>query len=665
MHTGMTSLPQAQRLPTAASWCLVLTGIAIAAVGSLLHLRGNAWFERWNHQVLDALIVHTAPQTPARHTVVVDIDDASLEAVGQWPWPRYRLAQLVQRIAAVEPAAIGIDILFPEEDRTSLAGIKAAFKRDFDVDLEFSGAPDGLTDNDGYFAQVLHDTAAVVADYFFFEHTTETSRSLAPTVSLEPTTSSFSPVVAPGMLLNTPAIADGARYRGFINTLADADGTLRRMPLVIAHGGTLHPSLALATALRARGLDRAVVGRDDDGPYVEVGATRMPVDARGNTLLRFNGGSQHYPALSAKDLLRGAVDPRALSGKVVFVGSSAAGLNDVHVAAVDRVFPGLKVQAAMAENLLTGRVLAVPSWSSAFILAACVLTGALMSALFVLARNVWSMLLGSGATAGLLIGCVVLLAVVRDVFLAPAAPLAVLAMSFVVFASARYALERRRAQLWFKRTENARQVTLESMAAVAETRDPETGAHIKRTQHYVKAIACELRRAGFHPTLLTPSYIELLFASAPLHDIGKVGVPDHILLKPGKLTDDEFVQMKRHAEFGRSIVANTERLIEGENFLVLAGEIAATHHEKWDGSGYPLGLRGEDIPLSGRIMAVADVYDALISRRCYKPPFTHDDSVAIMREQRGTSFDPVVLDAFFAIEEEIKRIAATYRDAAE
>jgi adenylate cyclase len=156
-----------------------------------------------------------------------------------------------------------------------------------------------------------------------------------------------------------------------------------------------------------------------------------------------------------------------------------------------------------------------------------------------------------------------------------------------------------------------------------------------------------------------------LFASAPLHDIGKVGVPDHILLKPDKLTEEEFVQMKRHAEFGRSIVANTERLIEGENFLVLAGEIAATHHEKWDGSGYPLGLRGEDIPLSGRIMAVADVYDALISRRCYKPPFTHDDSMAIMREQRGTSFDPVVLDAFFAIEEEIKRIAETYRDAAE
>ena len=202
---------------------------------------------------------------------------------------------------------------------------------------------------------------------------------------------------------------------------------------------------------------------------------------------------------------------------------------------------------------------------------------------------------------------------------------------------------------------------MESMAAVAETRDPETGAHLKRTQHYVKAIAEHLRSTGHYKDILTQEYIELLFISAPLHDLGKVGVPDHILLKPGKLTDEEFVLMKRHAEFGKSIISNTARLVEGDNFLNIAAEIAATHHEKWDGTGYPLGLAGQSIPLAGRIMAIADIYDALISRRCYKEPFPHETATRIMRELVGT-FDPVVLEAFFAIEETVKEIAARYAD---
>ena len=322
----------------------------------------------------------------------------------------------------------------------------------------------------------------------------------------------------------------------------------------------------------------------------------------------------------------------------------------------------LKVQAAMAENILAGRVVRAPVWGMPFIAGVCILTGILMGGVFVAARSAWTMLIGTAVIAGALVSGATLLFGMFSMLIPPSAPLVVVAALFTSFSMARYAIERRRAYAWFKQTENARQVTIESMAAVAETRDPETGAHIKRTQHYVRAIAMELWRSGQHTGTLTPTYIDLLFASAPLHDIGKVGVPDHILLKPGKLTDEEFMLMKRHADFGRSIVSSTERLIDGENFLVLAGEIAATHHEKWDGSGYPLGLAGENIPLSGRIMAVADVYDALISRRCYKAPFSHEESTRLMREQRGAAFDPVVLDAFFAIEDEILQIAATYRD---
>jgi adenylate cyclase len=178
----------------------------------------------------------------------------------------------------------------------------------------------------------------------------------------------------------------------------------------------------------------------------------------------------------------------------------------------------------------------------------------------------------------------------------------------------------------------------------------------------VRAIARQLRSTGHYTDILTEEYIHLLFLSAPLHDIGKVGVPDHILLKPGPLTAEEWVIMRKHAEFGRQIILSTSRHIDGDNFLTTASEIAATHHEAWDGSGYPAGLEGQAIPLSGRIMAVADVYDALINRRCYKKAFPHAQAMDMMRELRSKTFDPVVLDAFFAIEGQITRIAGDFRD---
>ena len=157
--------------------------------------------------------------------------------------------------------------------------------------------------------------------------------------------------------------------------------------------------------------------------------------------------------------------------------------------------------------------------------------------------------------------------------------------------------------------------------------------------------------------------IALLFKSAPLHDVGKVAVPDAILLKPGKLTDEEWVIMKRHTEYGRSALAQAENTNDAKvNFLDYACEIAYGHHEKWDGSGYPQGLSGEAIPLSARIMAVADVYDALISKRVYKPAFSHDKAVGIIMEGRATHFDPSIIDVFCDVCDEFLAIATSYSD---
>ena len=211
--------------------------------------------------------------------------------------------------------------------------------------------------------------------------------------------------------------------------------------------------------------------------------------------------------------------------------------------------------------------------------------------------------------------------------------------------------------------QTTRDVAIVSLSALAESRDNETGAHILRTQEYVKVLAENLSLSDRYSTQLSRNYIDLLYKSAPLHDVGKVGIPDNILLKPGKLSDDEFEVMKGHAQIGADALSTAERQLGSSSFLQVAKEISLTHHEKWNGSGYPNQLCGEAIPLSGRLMALADVYDALISKRVYKPAFSHDKAKQIILEGKGTHFDPEVVQAFLAIEDKFVEIAANFQDS--
>ena len=209
------------------------------------------------------------------------------------------------------------------------------------------------------------------------------------------------------------------------------------------------------------------------------------------------------------------------------------------------------------------------------------------------------------------------------------------------------------------------EVTIYSLASLAETRDPETGGHILRTQRYVKALARQLQTIPEFEKILTDEVIDLLYNSAPLHDIGKVGVADSILLKPGKLNDDEFAEMKNHTVYGRNALKVAEEKLGDNSFMQYARQIAYTHHEKWDGTGYPDGLKGEEIPVSGRLMAIADVYDALISQRVYKPPFSHAKAIAIITQDSGTHFDPVMVENLLIIENEFLKIASSLADSKE
>lgn len=212
-----------------------------------------------------------------------------------------------------------------------------------------------------------------------------------------------------------------------------------------------------------------------------------------------------------------------------------------------------------------------------------------------------------------------------------------------------------------RQVELIKDVTIIAMASLAETRSNETGHHLMRTQRYVRALARQLRNRPRFAGFLNDDYIDLIYKSAPLHDIGKVGIPDQILLKPGILTNEEFDVMKTHTRLGLEAIRRAEKCLEGEErFLDVASEIALFHHERWDGSGYPEGLSGDAIPLSARMMAIGDVYDALISERVYKSALNHEEAVAIIENGKGTQFDPDMVAAFLEVAEEFRSITMEF-----
>jgi len=204
----------------------------------------------------------------------------------------------------------------------------------------------------------------------------------------------------------------------------------------------------------------------------------------------------------------------------------------------------------------------------------------------------------------------------------------------------------------FQKTRTASLETIYRLSRAAEYRDEDTGAHIQRVSHYAAAVA---RKMG-----MDNESVESILYAAPMHDVGKIGIPDQILLKPGKLDPDEWEAMKKHTIIGAEILSDADA-----DFIELARVIALTHHEKWDGSGYPEGLKGTDIPLVGRIIAIADVFDALTSKRPYKEPFSVEESLGIIEKGRGSHFDPRVVDSFFTVKDEILSIKEKYKDQGE
>lgn len=640
---------------------ILVSGLILTLAWAVAVWTGPAWIKNLDYMFFDAQVRMKQSTAASSRIVLVDIDEESLSAVGQWPWPRYRLAAMIRALAVNEPAVMAMDIIFPEPDRTSWTSIQQAFSREFGLQVEISGLPRDMKDHDAYFGHVLTTAPTVGAVILFYHHLNTYSSCRILPLNVQGDVGFLNLPQASDLLCNVPFIQAGLARSGFINTTQDEDGVLRRLPLIAEYQDDWYPGLALAALMLALNQDEVYIERDLTGPRLRSGGISIPVDRQGRALIRFDGPEHDFQYLSALDVLTGNFDPALLQDKIIFIGSSAAGLYDLYYTAKDEAMPGMQAHATLAKNALTGNHFREPVWTAGYELSSTILTGVAVSLLLSMSGSLWG---GLGAIAGVIFfpaSSVIFLGFSGTVL--PSAGPALAGGSILALLSfGSFIIEKTLARIRLEKLLRFKQAILELLVGVAEKRDLDTGDHIRRTQNFVKVLAGELSRTGKY-SWIDAHYIEALYLCAPLHDLGKIAIPDSILLKPGKLTDEEFTLMKEHVRNGKQIIDMASQSLENEEFLELGAEMIMNHHEKWDGSGYPQGLAGEDIPLPGRIMALADVYDALISPRVYKRNMSHAQARDIILKGSGTHFDPEVIRAFILVEQDFIRIAGLHRNS--
>ena len=465
---------------------------------------------------------------------------------------------------------------------------------------------------------------------------------------------------ATGAVCNLPLLAQAAGASGFMNAAPDADGILRRAPLLMELDGRVYPSLALAATMATKGWRDIVLRISNANTASLIVADRVvPVDGRANALLRFRGPKQTFPYVSAADIMSGRVAAGTLQDRIVFVGTTALGTREVVATPLDTLFVGVEVQATIADNLLQQDFISRSEYGAALEGIIVLVLGVAVTWL-VASAGTLSGLLGSGISIAALWYFAGSLLSTTGVFVSPVMPTIGVIAAIAVMTLVKFTVERGRADTAGRERTNAQHLMIQTLLSLTETRDAETGRHSRRTQQYVRLLA---ERLSIHPEFqdyLTPEQIDLVSSLAPLHDIGKVGVPDHILNKPGALTPDELAEMRKHPEYGYQVILKAEGRVgvRDDRILAVAKDIVYTHHERWDGAGYPRGLRGTEIPVEGRVMAVVDVYDAITTRTLYRPPMSYDDAVKFIVERKATHFDPAVVEAFVDVAPRFRMVSA-------
>ena len=615
-----------------------LCGIAPVLIVAVLGLFRPAFLSHLGNSVYDILLRSVPTRAPSASVAIVDVDERSLSAFGQWPWRRDIVARLIDRLRREGAAAIAMDIIFAESDRSG-------------------------PDADRTLAEALRGGRVVLGYGLTFDPARGSRRTcrlhpIGLAVTRPPGTSSDEPLFqATDAICNLPMFDEAVVTSGFLNAAPDADGILRRVPLLVELDGRIYPSLAVAAvAAVTSARDMALRVGTVNAAEFTLGDRAVPVDGKGNLLLRYRGEKRTFPYFSAADVLERQLPAGALRDKIVFVGTTALGTREVVATPLDTLFAGVEVQATVADNLLTQDFIRRSALGAGLeSLIAVALGVGIAAAAARLGVGVGLAAAAAGLSA-VWLGAAWLLSS-RGVFISPLIPTAAMVGAVAAVTLAKVTVERRRADTASRDKTAAQGLMVQALLSLTEVRDAETGRHSRRTQQYARLLAEELATRPEFRAYLTRERIDLLSSLAPLHDIGKVGVPDQVLNKPGALTPAEQVEMRRHPELGRDVILKAESRVgvRDDATLEMAKDIVYTHHERWDGGGYPQGLRGTAIPVAGRVMAVVDVYDAVHARCLYRQSRSHDETVAFIVSGKGTHFDPAVVDAFLSVEAQFRK----------
>lgn len=647
---------------------LLTTGLCLTLAVALLSIFPPRLVQQAELKLYDYIVSgrNVAPQSSV--PVLVGIDEESLRAYGQWPWPRYRLAILVERLQKRGAAVVALDFLMPETDRTSPEVIISERKRDGEPTAVIAET-DPVDSNSRRLAGILNRHASVIGYFFDFNTpATPVGRQEPPTLPAGMILSSTAGSdatwpKATGVVRSLPLLTEAVGAEGFTNAPHDLDGSLRRVPLLLSYQGNAYPSLALSAMLMASSDRKLRLTKSGEESFLEWGGRKIPLDRGGDMLLDFRTEENSFPFISARQILSDDLPAVDLKDKIVLIGPWAKGLGDLHLVPSGSYLPGLTVHATVIDNILAGTFIARPAWARSAELFATIFLGIICTCLLSRPGFIVSLVTVLAGSSGCYLGGRELL-IVKGLYISPLLPMMTPIIIMTFLSLLKYGIEARKLRQRTRDLLDAQDTIIISMSTLAEARDKETGKHIVRTQRYVEILARELADDPRYSEL-EESDIELLSKSAPLHDIGKVGIPDNILHKPGQLTDKEYDIMKGHTMIGVDAITKT---IGGtghpnqNDFLRYAQQMIESHHERWDGNGYPHGLRGVEIPLAGRLMALADVYDALVSRRVYKQGFSHETARELIVEGSGKQFDPAIVAAFIARSAEFVKVSIELAD---
>ncbi len=584
--------------------------------------------------------------------VIVDIDEKSLSVLGQWPWPRIVMADLIDKINSYYPAVIGLDILFPNKDRTSPLELEKFYRDFLNMDINILNLPGYMKDNDEIFAFSLKRNSVVLPVYLSLDEMTNYRCESIFYSDQKIPHFMEKPIEARSMLCNSPVLQSRVKNFGFINVSVDEDGIFRKLPLFMKYKERFIPSFPFSLLLTLD--DIKVEGRNK----ISILGHQIDTDDFGRVLLNFN--SPLSETVSAIDILNESVDINRIKGKIVIVASSAVGLYRVYMNDFHKKISGIDIYTTLIDNILKDNLYVQPNYFKninfimAFMLSFVILY-------FLFKRWFIRILSLFFVTTAL---SVLYLSYMYDHNLYVS--IGYFWVPFIIyffFISLLFAvinhIEKR---YFYGELSKSHSAALESITLVAAMRDDETGAHLIRTKNYIKLLALYLYKKKLYRKYLNSKFIKLLYEAAPLHDIGKVGIPDHILKKKGKFTKEEYEIMKKHTVLGKEMIEKAMRNYDKNEFLQTACSIAYHHHEKWDGSGYPQGLKGDEIPIEGQLMAIADVYDALISKRVYKEAYSYEDAEALIIRESGKAFNPVIVEAFKELKEEFRKISERYKE---